>query len=382
MEKGSIYTYFFGSLPVNDTASSHTIISLRLLGSLLLLLSGVVVYWLFQPDIVLFQLMHISNPHAYAADSRFELALKYYFADAVWCLALAQVVTVLRDCSVPRGYRQILTALPFLSETMQLIGVLPGVFDWIDLAIYALIMIPTISKEFKPVNKMEKNITGSVAIAVFTFAILASNGGPKPEYMTGTFTLADRENDIFTKSALIKSLKLSSSPSIVLRVPDPGDKVTEEQRQKNSVLYNLIEKEFAKAGFVVRDRQLFAKVLEQETSDYSKIGLITETDFILELLTYDLRVRTEASKYVDDAGQTNETPYPISFNSAMAEFKLISVKKNDMVGSYTFYYTPCTEGCKERFDVNSRSWSANNSVPTDFFKDAARQLVEEMGLLR
>ena len=112
---------------------------------------------------------------------------------------------------------------------MQLIGVLPGVFDWIDLAIYALIMIPTISKEFKPVNKMEKNITGSVAIAVFTFAILASNGGPKPEYMTGTFTLADRENDIFTKSALIKSLKLSSSPSIVLRVPDPGDKVTEEQ---------------------------------------------------------------------------------------------------------------------------------------------------------
>jgi len=309
--------------------------------------------------------------------------VRNYFADAVWCLALAQVVTVLRRCQVPGVYRKVLTALPFFSEAMQSFGAIPGVFDWIDLTIYAFIMFPTISKEFKTVNNMEKNITGSIAIAVFALAILASaNGGPKPEYVTGTFTLQDRENDIFTKTSLIESLQLSSSPSIVLRVPNPGDKVTEEQKQKNSVLYNLIEKEFAKAGFIVRDRQLFAKVLEQETSDYSKIGVITETDFILELLTYDLRVKTEASQYVDESGQPNEAPYPISFNSAMAEFKLISVKKNDMVGSYTFYYTPCTAGCKERFDVNSRSWSANNSVPTDFFKDASRQLVEEMGLLR
>jgi len=332
---------------------------------------------------VLFQLLHIDNPTPLLADDPFARILNNYFADAVWCLALVQVVSLLRDYRIHRGYRQALIALPFISEILQSVGVIPGVFDWVDMTIYLFILIPTITKELKTMIKMDKNISGGIAIAFFTLALLASaNGGPEPEYVTGTFTLQDRENDIFTKSALIKSLNIPSNPSIVLRVPNPGEKVTEEQKQKNSVLYNLIEKEFAKAGFVVRDRQLFAKVLEQETSDYSKIGIVTETDFILELLTYDLRVKTKASEYVDEAGQPGEAPYPISFNSAMAEFKLISVNKNDMVGSYTFYYTHCTEGCKERFDVNSRSWSVNNSVPTDFFKNAAKQLVEEMGLLR
>jgi len=230
--------------------------------------------------------------------------------------------------------------------------------------------------------KLDKNIAGGIAIAFFTLGLLASANGPKPVYVTGTFTLQDNENDIFTKSAIIKSLDIPSDPSIVLRVPNPGDKVTEEQKQKNSVLYNTIEKEFAKAGFVVRDRQLFAKVLEQETSDYSKIGVITETDFILELLSYNLRMKNTSKEYVDEEGQLAEAPYPISFNGAIAEFKLISVKKNDFVGSYTFYYTPCTNGCKERFDINSRRWNVNKPVPTDFFKSAARQLVEEIGYLR
>ena len=374
---------------MNHAGYSHVNAAPRLLGGCLLLLSGLAVYWFFRPQIVLFQLLHIENPNPFPVDDGFTRILNNYFADAVWCLALVLVVSLLRDYRVPRAYRQALTALPFFSEIMQSAGVIPGVFDWVDMAIYFFITIPSINKEFRPMIKMEKNFTGGIAVTFFTLALLASSNAtpppapaPEKKWVTGPFLLQPRENDVFTKTSLIKSLKLSTSPSIVLRVPNPGDKVTEEQRQKNSVLYNLIEKEFAKAGFVVRDRQLFAKVLEQETSDYSKIGVITETDFILELLSYNLSIKTEVKTYLDETGEQAEAPFAVKFNSAVAEFKLISVKKNDLVGAYTFYYTPCIDGCKERFDPDARSWSVNNSVPTDFFKTVAQELVREMGYLR
>ncbi len=369
---------------MKNASSKYGDPSLRLLASALLLASGLVVYWLFRPEIILFQLLQIHNPDPVAVSGAFESILKNYYADTVWGLAIVMIVSVLRDYRVPRAYRQALLLLPFVSEAMQAAGVIPGVFDWVDLTLYFCILTPTLAKELKPMNKTEKNIAGSLSIAFFTFALLATSATTPepPNYVTGTFTLPDQENDIFTKTALIESLRISEDPSIVLRVPNPGDKVTEEQKQADSVLYNLIEKEFAKSGFVVRDRQLFDKVLEQETSDYSKIGRITETDYILELLRYDLQRKIRTDLYVDDDGQSMTAPYKLSFNSAIAEFKLISVKKNDLVGSYTFYYTPCTDGCRQRFDANARRWNVNNSVPSDFFESAAREMVKEMGLLR
>lgn len=110
---------------MNDASSNQVNLTLRLLGSGVLLLSGLIVYWLYRPEIVLFELMHISNPNPIITGSTFELLLKNYFADAVWCLALVQVITVLRECRVPRGYRQVLAVLPFFSETMQSLGGLP-----------------------------------------------------------------------------------------------------------------------------------------------------------------------------------------------------------------------------------------------------------------
>lgn len=366
---------------MNDVPANLAGLSLQVLIICGLLISGLLMYYLYDPEIIFLTWLHLSNPNPLIVDTPFEYVLNAYFADTVWCLALVQAVSILRDYQIPQGYRQALIALPFFSEAMQFAAFIPGVFDWIDMSVYFLISFPTLIKEFMPMLTLKNNLKGSFAIAIFTFALLAS-GRPDPVYVTGTFTLLPEKDDIFTKTALVKSLDISANPSIVLRVPNPGSKVTEEQKQKNSVLYNLIEKEFAKAGFVVRDRQLFDKVLDQETSDYSKIGIITETDFILELLRYDLERKVITSSYVDEDGQPAEVPYRVSFNGAVAEFKLVSVKKNDMVGSYTFYWTPCTDGCKERFDIKASSWSVHNSVPTDFFKTAAQHVVKEMGLLR
>lgn len=367
---------------MNNSSSNYANPALRLLGSAVLLMSGLIVYWLYRPDIVLFQWLHMTNPAPLIADTHFEWLLNYYFADVVWCLALVLVISLLRDWHFPRGYRQALVALPFGSEILQASGIIPGVFDWVDMTLYLLIMIPTLTKEFKPMKKMEKNIVGSLVIAFFTFALVAS-GRPDPVYVMGTFTFPDdREDELFTKTDLVKSLDISGTPSIVLRVANPREKVTKEQGKRYSALYNLIEKEFSMAGFAVRDRQLFTKVLEQETNDYSKIGAVTETDFIVELLRYELRSKRKTNKYIDEDGDEAEAPFQVSFNGAVIEFKLVSLEKNDMVGAYTFYWTPCTEGCTERFNIKASRWNVNNSIPTEFFKESARQIARELGYLK
>jgi len=63
------------------------------------------------------------------------------------------------------------------------------------------------------------------------------------------------------------------------------------------------------------------------------------------------------------------------------EFKLVSVKENDLVGSYTFNYTPCTEGCPHRFSTSSRArrtWKVKDDVPKDFFVNSSKRLIEEL----
>ena len=167
---------------MNHATSTRINLSLRLLGSCLLLLSGLIVYWFYRPDIILFQLLHIHNPAPLAVDSTFARILNNYFADAVWCLALVQVVSILRDYDVPVAYRQALAVLPFISEILQSLGVIPGVFDWIDIAIYLSISILTITREFNLMIKMKKNLAGGITVAFFTLALLASaNNTPAPK---------------------------------------------------------------------------------------------------------------------------------------------------------------------------------------------------------
>src|ERR1700733_1662195 len=79
--------------------------------------------------------------------------------------------------------------------------------------------------------------------------------------------------------------KSNSNPNIVLRVPNTNDKATSNTSisKNNDVLYNAIEKELLKENFSARDRGLFNELLSKsQTSDYSKIKELTNTDIILE----------------------------------------------------------------------------------------------------
>ena len=62
---------------------------------------------------------------------------------------------------------------------------------------------------------------------------------------------------------------------------------------------------------------------------------------------------------------------------------MISVTENDLVGAYTFYYTPCTYACTHRFSMDVRSTlTVEKLIPEDFFKNAAKQLIAELQKVR
>lgn len=84
-----------------------------------------------------------------------------------------------------------------------------------------------------------------------------------------------------------------------MRVPNNNDKATSNTStsKNNDVFYNTIEKELLKENFSVRDRGLFNELLSKsQTSDYSKIKELTNTDIILEVVNLDPSVLYTTNK--------------------------------------------------------------------------------------
>lgn len=257
--------------------------------------------------------------------------------------------------------------------------------------------------------QLKKHFIGILFLTVLIIGFIGSKASKpipkKPKvYITGTIKLNQKENDIFTKPSLSKILSTKENLSIVLRVPAPPKNVTQEeknnvfyirlkeQQERNNSIYNTIEKEFSKANFIVRDRALFNKVLDNEASDYSKINELTDTDLILELVRYK-NVTYNTNTYIDEEGSEQTISNNFSLTGTMAEFKIIDVKKNDLVGVYTFNYTPCVKGCKYRFsppssklyplstagDSHIKSYEfVTQDVLENFFKESSLHLIKEL----
>jgi hypothetical protein len=174
-----------------------------------------------------------------------------------------------------------------------------------------------------------------------------------------------KQRDVFTNGHLKTFLSSNSHPNIVLRVPNTYEQVTTKSsdgqvslvnEKSRDIYYNAIEKELLKAGFSVRDRGLFNEVLNKmqrdtkQNIDYSQINELTNTDLILEVIKIDPSVKYVTNKisskdkrgnWTDKTSQTEYKRY-----GASAEFKIIMVKNNEMAGTYTFNYAPCTDGCE------------------------------------
>lgn len=146
--------------------------------------------------------------------------------------------------------------------------------------------------------------------------------------------------------------KANRNPNIVLRVPNNNDKATSNTsiNKNNDVLYNSIEKELLRENFSVRDRGLFNELLSKsQTTDYSKIKELTNTDIILEVVSIDPAVLYTTNK-VTLISKKKETEQIGNINykekGASVEYKVILVKNNEIAGTYKFNYKPCPEGCE------------------------------------
>lgn len=159
-------------------------------------------------------------------------------------------------------------------------------------------------------------------------------------------------DETFANSNLKSFFKSNANPNIVLRVPNTNDKATSNTSTSkyNDVLYNTIEKELLKENFSVRDRGLFNELLSKsQTSDYSKIKELTNTDIILEVVNIDPSVLYTTNKVTTiTSKKESEKAGTVTYKEtgASVEYKVILVKNNEIAGTYKFNYKPCPDGCE------------------------------------
>ncbi|MDE3235565.1 MAG: hypothetical protein KGO81_06380 [Bacteroidota bacterium] len=230
---------------------------------------------------------------------------------------------------------------------------------------------------------MKKSITIITVISVYAiFLIMAIASAPQKATVNkydGVFKLRSTDaEEIVKNDAKLQFLKTITSPTIVLRVPTTNRDVLGEDKSvkagtNNNIsqlnplydgaTYNIIEKELLKGGFTVRDRALFAKVLDDKNvQDYSKIKELTETDLILELSNIEyVPYRLNSFSYFTKGRKNAEKENVVNCNNNISlygiklEFRLIKVKDNDFIGSFTYNCPPyCfNTTCSYGVDVTS-----------------------------
>jgi hypothetical protein len=173
----------------------------------------------------------------------------------------------------------------------------------------------------------------------------------------------NRSDDVFVNQHLKDFFKTNKSPNIVLRIPNTNDKATSNTNvgKDNNVLYNAIEKELLKGGYSVRDRGLFNELLaKSESTDYSKIKDLTNTDLILEVVNIDPAVVYTTNKVtIQSSKKTTQQIGNVDYRryGASVEFRLIIVKNNEIAGTYKYNYPPCPNGCT----INTFNFSGKNN---------------------
>lgn len=196
-------------------------------------------------------------------------------------------------------------------------------------------------------------------------------------------------DDVYANHNLKEYFKSHNNPKIVLRVPNTNDKATSNTMTNgnNDLLYNAIEKELLKEGFIVRDRGLFNEIVDKsQSADYSKLGEETNTDLILEVVNINPSVSYTTNKITEVKG-TSEIGSNISKVTykqvgASVEFRLILVKNNEIAGNYKYNFTPCTDGCPIsdwKYNKHTKALELKETVEVnkleEFMKLCTQQLI-------
>lgn len=216
-------------------------------------------------------------------------------------------------------------------------------------------------------------------------------------YYQGYVKFEPYEKEIIPTERLKEFMKNIEYPRIVLRVPNP--ELIATGAENNAPIYNAIESEFIKEGYIVRDRALFEEMLSSSERDinYEDISRRTDTDLILELQRLYTNVNYKTNKYYTYDGEERIFPLNIYLSAPGAEvrFKLILIKENELAGSFIFHYAPCPRGCdvivyfnnvyykldKEKYEYYPyKSFSVNELEY--FIKSVARDLINLLEKMR
>ena len=134
-------------------------LSLLTIGTLLLLASGML-YVLYRPQTLL--LFHVADSmgllplidswQQWASAWPLHPFVVYSLPAGLWALSYVLIAVVLAAPLPPKGRLAAVAAVPLLgtaSELMQAAGLLPGTFDWADLALYLapLTLLTIINKQ-------------------------------------------------------------------------------------------------------------------------------------------------------------------------------------------------------------------------------------------
>lgn len=199
-------------------------------------------------------------------------------------------------------------------------------------------------------------------------------------------------DEINPSENLVNFFKNNPHPKVVVRANSTSNDVTESAN--NNYLYDVVEKVLLKNGFIVRDRQLFNKIIsnDENTIDYSKLKVKTDTDIIIEVNKLNREKLYETNKFYNDKGKEFKLENPYKINGAEVEFKVTLIKDNEFAGTYKFNYTPCSVdlGCKidESFEDKWKRIKkgkeketyeiVQTSIMEDFMKNATEKLVESI----
>lgn len=234
---------------------------------------------------------------------------------------------------------------------------------------------------------MNKQLLIGIGIAF----LLVSCGTPLSTVRTVKFS--PKNDEITTTPSLKEYLSTNPNPKIVLRTNSRliTDNVTE--KEQNNYLFNAIESELLKSGFVVRDRQLFDKILtnSDNNKDYENLQQKSDTDLIIELTNLDRSIVYQTNKYYDNNGREKTSTMLATKNyyGATIEFKVIMINTNEFAGIYKFNYVPCVNGCnygptkrptkRELDEMKTQTYEAvEEDKLIEFVKNATKQLISEM----
>ena len=110
-----------------------------------------------------------------------------------------------------------------------------------------------------------KNTTLLTLFFIATFMLSCST--------SKTVRFTSKQDDIVKTESLKNFLDKTKNPKVVLRVSDASYTVTEDENI--DYLFNTIENQLLASGFIVRDRQLFNQIIENDdnTIDLSLIHI-------------------------------------------------------------------------------------------------------------